>query len=130
PVIGIWAPEADVHARAVARELSRQGSESLVFDTRAAHEHAWHWRIGAPPAFRGAGGRSVRLDELRAIWLRRPYATRPPPFVRHPDDRVLARNEWRHLLDAFLAETEAALVNRPDAEATATKPRQLEAARR
>lgn len=129
-MIGILAPEADVHAQAVAREISRLGGDSVVLDTRFAHEHAWQWHVGTPPVVRTHHGMTLSIGELRAIWLRRPFAARPPDFVRHPDDRAFARNEWRHLLDAVLAETPAVLVNRPGSEIRATKPRQLEAARR
>ncbi|MFF8835610.1 RimK family alpha-L-glutamate ligase [Streptomyces sp. NPDC015130] len=128
--IGILAPEADVHARAVAREVSRLGGDSVILDTRRPHEQSWQWRVGKPPTIRTYGGVTLSVMELGAIWIRRAYGARPPDFVRHPDDRAFARNEWGHLLDAVLADTPAELVNRPSADLGATKPRQLEAARR
>ncbi|MFI6416800.1 RimK family alpha-L-glutamate ligase [Streptomyces sp. NPDC050842] len=129
-MIGILAPEADVHAKAVAREVSRLGGDSVILDTRQPHEQTWQWHVGTPPTIRTHRGVTLSVMELGAIWLRRAYAARPPDFVRHPDDRAFARNEWSHLLDAVLADTPAVLVNRPDADIGATKPRQLEAARR
>ncbi|MFB7353253.1 ATP-grasp domain-containing protein [Streptomyces gardneri] len=130
PVIGILAPEADVHAQAVAREVSRLGGDSVILDTRRPHEQTWQWHVGTPPTVRTRRGMTVSVTELGAIWLRRAYAAQPPDFVRHPDDRTFARNEWGHLLDAVLADTPAVLVNRPDADIEAAKPRQLEAALR
>jgi glutathione synthase/RimK-type ligase-like ATP-grasp enzyme len=129
-VIGILAPDADVHARAVAWELSRRGVECVVVDTRQAHESRWSWRVGAAPQIRTARGTTIRFGDLTALWLRRPVAVRPPGVVRHPDERTFVRSEWRHVLDALVAETAALVVNRPEAEARATKPRQLEEARR
>jgi len=129
-VIGILAPETDAHARTVGWELSRRGADFVLLDTRQAHENKWHWRIGAAPQIRTHRGRTVGLGDLRAVWLRRPYGVRPPDVVRHPDERDLIRGEWRHVLDAIWAEVTAVLVNRPDAESGATKPRQLEAAHR
>lgn len=72
----------------------------------------------------------VDFDEVEAVWYRRFHEIAVPPEVGIADDRVFVRREWQDVLNSIFFGLDCRSVNPLPGQISATKPRQLEMARR
>lgn len=134
-MILVVSHRADEHTRAVLAALRRRGVPSRLLDlSRFPTELSVTIEAGGEgdgPILRPRAGRPLRLDEVRAVWWRRPQ-----PFVLHDDLRGAKRRifAWRESREAFAGmwqSLEVRWVNHPGRdEAAAHKPWQLALAAR
>lgn len=130
-MILIVAGPKDVHARAVAELIARDGGEVTILDlSRFGRDAALSWPLGggghATPL---AGGALLRLEEVRTVWYRRPRLSRIAEHVPDRDVRSFCREEWINLIEGMFLNSPARFVNPLLAEFAAVKPRQLQLAR-
>ena len=129
-MILVVSHRADEHTRAVLAALRRRGAPSRLLDlSRVPTELSVTIGAGGEddgPILAGRRGPPLRLDEVRAVWWRRPQ-----PFVLHDDLRGEQRriSAWRETREAFAGlwqSLDARWVNHPVRDEAAThKPWQL-----
>jgi glutathione synthase/RimK-type ligase-like ATP-grasp enzyme len=71
----------------------------------------------------------VRLNDIKAVWLRRFFRPRLSSAISDLGDRAFAQSEWSKTVDGVLASLNARFVNSMHAQRAAVKPRQLQIAR-
>ncbi|MEV6228726.1 MvdC/MvdD family ATP grasp protein [Saccharopolyspora shandongensis] len=124
----------DVHARVVADRLRRRGKPVAILDmsTLAADEFLSYpiGRAGIAPRITAADGRVVDFGAVEAIWYRRFHEVAIPPDVGDADDRAFVRHEWQDALNGIFLGLKCRSINPLLGQLAATKPRQLELARR
>jgi hypothetical protein len=137
-MILILAPHEDLHARRVAQEVDRLGDTALILDTRGAG-----CGLRASLSFVG-DDREIRvrpsgtapilqLDEVDAVWTRRPGRPSVPAAVLDADHRQFVAGEWRSVLDGMTSAMglSTRVVSPIEAQrAAAVKPYQLAVAQR
>ncbi len=129
-MILVVSHRADEHARAVLATLRRQGAPARLLDvSRFPTELSVTIGAGGEgdgPILAPRRGRPLRLDQVRAVWWRRPQ-----PFVLHDELRGGKRRifAWREAREAFAGmwqSLDVRWVNHPVRdEAAAHKPWQL-----
>ncbi len=129
-MILVVSHRADEHARVVLAALRRRGTPSRLLDvSRFPTELSVTIGAGGErdgPILAPRRGRPLRLDQVRAVWWRRPQ-----PFVLHDELRGQKRRifAWREAREAFAGmwqSLDARWVNDPVREEAAThKPWQL-----
>jgi glutathione synthase/RimK-type ligase-like ATP-grasp enzyme len=134
-LILVVSHRADEHANAVLAALRRRGTPSRLLDvSRFPTELSLTIGAGGEgdgPILAPRRGRSLRLDEVQAVWWRRPQ-----PFVLHDDLRGENRRifAWREAREAFAGmwqSLDVRWVNNPVRDEAAThKPWQLTLAER
>nr|WP_143539655.1 hypothetical protein [Saccharopolyspora spinosa] len=87
-------------------------------------------RAGVAPRITAADGGMVDFGEVEAVWYRRFHEIAVPPEVDVADDRVFVRHEWQDVLNGIFFGLNCRSVNPLPGQISATKPRQLEMARR
>jgi hypothetical protein len=130
-MILILSNPADVHARHVGDLLRRRGHEVAVV-SRADFGNGACMSL-FPGVGRGSltiDGKMVDLDDVSAIWSRRPGRVQPAAAITNLLDRSFAEAEWTQTLDGLWSLTVAHTVNPLVAQRAATKPAQLAAAAR
>ncbi|NML53352.1 hypothetical protein HHL19_06420 [Streptomyces sp. R302] len=119
----------DPTADYVLRELNRRGVPFWRTDLAGFPAHT---RLSAALGSSGRWGGTMRgdvhgidLSELRAVWWRKPTPYAFPTTMSEPEQRF-ARTQAKHALSGVLGSLPDVLwVNRPEANADCTKPRQL-----
>lgn len=134
-MILVVSHDRDEHARAVLAALRRRGAGARLLDlARFPRDLAITLSYGdgaGGPLLATRRGRALRLDDVAAVWWRRPL-----PFVLHHDLRGLSRRvfAWREGREAFQGMWQSLRcrwVNHPlRDEAACHKPFQLAAAGR
>lgn len=126
----------DVHAQAVMRELSIQGER----DVRVLNLSDFPMRLALSIRFGAEGpggcaltfpdGRRVPMDEVSAVWFRRPQPFGLPPSITDPAYRHFAMSEAATAFQGMWQTSSALWVNDVMRDAAAThKPWQLALAR-
>ena len=129
-MIAVLSGVGDFHAIRVSQELEARGHSALIVDTQQFGSGATiHYPIDGGAEIRRADGATLAMDEVRAVWNRRPLPAIIDDAVSDPDDRRFCRQEWAQTLDGLLMNLEARFVNSVHAEFGAVKPRQLRVAR-
>jgi hypothetical protein len=137
-MILILAPDEDLHARRVAQEIERLGVIAVILDPRRAGT-GLHVSLRFVGANRTISVRRARdapvehLDEVEAVWTRRPGRPSVPASVLEADHRRFAVKEWRSVLDGITSTIglSTRVVNPLEAQrAAAVKPYQMAAAQR
>lgn len=131
-MIVIVSSAEDVHAQAVMRELEKQGVRDVrIFDLsdfpmrmdltiRLATDAQGEFVLTFPD------GRRVPMDEVTAVWWRRPQAFGLPPTVTDPAHRQFAMSEAATAFQGMWQASSALWVNNIMRDAAAThKPWQL-----
>jgi glutathione synthase/RimK-type ligase-like ATP-grasp enzyme len=101
-LILVVSHDRDEHARAVLAALKRRGAPARLLDLARFPRHLTitlsHGDGAGGPVLATPHGRPLRLDDVGAIWWRRPQ-----PFVLHDELRGLARRAfaWREGREAF-----------------------------
>lgn len=129
-MILMFAADDDVHAHCVAQELRALGKCSAIVDTaRLGRDLRLSHEVGESSVLAGLPETgSLRSDEIKTVWLRRPGRIDLSGLV--PDAHLeFATREWRDCLWGWLDDLEARMVSPLVAQERATKPRQLDAAR-
>jgi hypothetical protein len=130
-VILILTHPLDPHGQVVARELEERGLPTRILWLADLGQGAtMSMRAGGRNAITLASGERLEADDVDTVWLRRLPGPDLPASVGDPDDRNFVSNEWQDATDAFLRSLDARFVSPMDAQRSATKPRQLEIARR
>lgn len=131
-MIIIISSAEDVHAQAVMRELARQG----VHDVRVLDLSDFPLHMDLIIRMTGNGqhifgltfpdGRHVPMDEVTAVWWRRPQPFRLPPTVTNPIDEQFALSESATAFQGMWQASSALWVNNATRDAAAVhKPWQL-----
>jgi glutathione synthase/RimK-type ligase-like ATP-grasp enzyme len=130
-VILVVSHAEDVHAPPVLEALARMGEEAVLLDLASLpRERAVSASYGRDPrgaTFAGAGG-TLRADEVRAVWWRRPRR-----YVAHPElapeHAAYAVDQVHAAVSGVWASLGAAWMNDPWLDERAShKPAQLAAA--
>jgi hypothetical protein len=129
----IVAPEADLHARAVARQLRELGAEVAIVDLGLLCESGWglshrltqNGTDRAAASFsRGDGTEALDLSRVRTVWYRRPRLPKVSALIID-GDRSFATGEWSAAIDGLWASCPARFVSDPTCQRSASKSRQL-----
>ena len=133
-MILIIANTHDTHARHVGQLLAKLDVETAILDLatliglqRYTHE------IGSSTNAAELASASSRIDfgKVHTIWFRRPAVVDIPDSVVDKTARQFIRHEWSESINGMvLALKHVRWVNHPLSQATASKPVQLEMARR
>ncbi|MEV7007238.1 MvdC/MvdD family ATP grasp protein [Streptosporangium sp. NPDC051022] len=132
-MILVLTTDGDEHADRVVELLTAAGADVAVFDPAAYPTHATleigHSGDGSTGRTLDADGRRIALDELTALWYRRPLDPVAHPRVAAPayvaeECRITAESLW----DSLGCLTVPA--SRPVLDRAGRKPYQLEVARR
>lgn len=110
----------DVHGAALATSLLRShGIEAIITDLRDFPDRKGSFRLGADGTSR-ALPRNRSLDDVRAVWWRRPHLARVPLGSR-PEDDQFRQAECDGFIQGLLWSIPALWVNEPGAERRATR---------
>ena len=129
----IISASPDVHAQAVARELTARGADFHLLDLSD-----FPTRLRLTMTY-GAGGHAARLDHadgtsidlsaVTGIWWRRPQPFGFPPTMRDPAARQFAFSETNTAFHGLYQSLAARWINEPGRDVTAGhKPYQLKVA--
>lgn len=131
-MILIVAEESDLHARYVQRIINAGGRCAEILDPSRLGENC----LFSHEPERGAhisrsGLAAINFSEVRTVWVRRPSMAEVPGAVVDVTARQFIRHEWSEALNGMvLGLARVRWVNHPVWQAVASKPAQLEAARR
>ncbi|HEX4961267.1 MAG TPA: alpha-L-glutamate ligase, partial [Thermoanaerobaculia bacterium] len=124
----------DVHAQAVMTELTRLGRPHRLLNLAE-----FPMKLGLTARLDGdrsdfaltfADGARIPMDEVRAVWWRRPQAFGFPAELKDPASRYFAQSEANTAFHGMYQASEALWVNNVVRDATAShKPWQLKLAR-
>ena len=133
-ILIISAPE-DVHAQAVLQHLHTQGKQDVRLLNLAEFPMQMHmqmqWNHGSPGNFdlTFADGETVALDDVTAVWWRRPQAFGIPTNITDPHHRHFAMTEAATAFQGMWQASKALWVNNVVRDAAAAhKPWQLQVA--
>lgn len=133
PTVLILAPEADVHARSVAQTLKRDyGVDARITDLRdIARNSALTWTDQTEkPSYLIDNFGPLCLEDITAVWYRRPQRPLPDTRIVETSDRTYMQNEWNTAFHSILRNAVPYWVNPVEADIRAgKKPVQLAAAR-
>lgn len=123
----ILAPETDVHALAVQREVQQLGGQCIVVDVASLPlERPISFSVGASPSTLEVGEYLFASNQLRGIWNRRPSMPQVGGAVPQADDAEFAVRSTNASLFGALLSLCKNWVNPLPARATANyKPYQL-----
>jgi hypothetical protein len=133
----IVAPETDLHARAVARQLRELGAEVAIVDLGLlcepgfglSHRLTRNEADRATTSFlRGDGNQRLDLSRVRTVWYRRPRLPKVDSLIVD-GDRSFATGEWSAAIDGLWASCPARFVSNPTSQRSASKSRQLRIAK-
>ena len=133
-VVLILAPEADVHARSVAKVLKNDfDMEPRIVDLRTIAQRAsitWSHDSNSNAVLVDQSN-PLFLEDVVSVWYRRPQRPLPDSRVKDPFDRTHVQNEWNTAFHSVLRNAVPYWVNPMEADIQAgKKPVQLEAARK
>jgi glutathione synthase/RimK-type ligase-like ATP-grasp enzyme len=126
---------ADPHARAVIEALAARGTQAELLDL-ADYPGKLTLTLGFDDGkhrfqLRRPGQGELDLDEVRAVWWRRPSAFGLPATLRNPAHRRLALSETQTAFYGLFEAMSAFWINPPARDASAShKPYQLALAQR
>jgi glutathione synthase/RimK-type ligase-like ATP-grasp enzyme len=128
-ILAVTHPDDD-HAAPVLESLKRLSADVAVLDLadlpgRVDLSLGFGTQSGAEASVRLVGGRTVRADEIEAVWWRRtrPFATHPGLTARHAG---FAERQTFEAVEGFFASLKARFVNHPHLDRLAShKPLQL-----
>lgn len=133
-VVLILAPEADVHARSVAKALKNNfNTESRIIDLRTIAQNAaitWSHDADNNAVLVDQSG-PLFLEDVISVWYRRPQRPLPDSRVEDSFDRTHVQNEWNTAFHSILRNAVPYWVNPMEADIQAgKKPVQLQAAQK
>ena len=127
----ILAPEEDVHARSVAKQIELLGACATIADL--GHSSKVSHRLQSEDARIDEiviGTCALHLEEVSSVWNRRPRMPPIPETLTFDADRHFATAEWAAMLDGImLAPFPKRCVNDLRAQRTASKPQQIQVAK-
>ncbi len=133
-VVLILAPEADVHARSVAKVLKNDfNTQSRIIDLRTIAQNAaitWSHDANSNAVLVDQSG-PLFLDDVISVWYRRPQRPLSDSRVEDSVDRTHVQNEWNTAFHSILRNAVSYWVNPMEADIQAgKKPVQLQAAQK
>lgn len=126
-MIIILSNSQDVHARHIAKQLNKRGSDVICLSKA-------DFGIGTSMTFYPdeqcgmialADGTKIFSNDVSVVWYRRPGSVRVAPEIADELDRSFAENEWQQALDGFFTAAFRRIVSPPLKQRAATKPLQL-----
>lgn len=119
PRVAVVAPAEDLHAQAVTAVLrDRHGIEAVTLDTRRFPDVAGGFRLGGTRCARTFA--DVALDDVTAVWWRRPRPSSVPTGL-NPDDDTYRQAECDAFVQGLLWSMPALWVNDPAADRVAQR---------
>jgi glutathione synthase/RimK-type ligase-like ATP-grasp enzyme len=132
-LILIIAGERDLHARHVGKLVGSLGHQAAILDfTKLAGKPRYFHEVGRDVSTKKLTSvHNIDFADVRTIWVRRPAMVEVPEAVTDDMARQFIRHEWSESINGMaLSLPDVRWVNHPFSQATASKPLQLEAARR